>query len=36
VLAQRVLQVSQLEIFYDPTPFLEDLGKGGKCPFLHG
>jgi hypothetical protein len=31
------LQVSSLEIYYDPTPFLEDLTKGGpsKCPFLN-
>jgi hypothetical protein len=29
------LQVSELQIFYDPTPFLDDLSKGGKCPFMH-
>lgn len=28
------LQVERLEIFYDPTPFLDDLSKGGKCPFM--
>ncbi|KAF6261999.1 pathogen-related protein [Scenedesmus sp. NREL 46B-D3] len=32
------LQVERLEIFYDPTPFLDSLAKGGasKCPFLAG
>lgn len=36
--AMFAAQVSQLEIFYDPTPFLDDLSKGGKskCPFMSG
>jgi hypothetical protein len=32
------MQVERLEIFYDPTPFLDSLAKGGasKCPFMGG
>lgn len=30
------LQIEELEIFYDPTDFLTNLSKGGKCPLGFG
>ena len=36
LLLHPLRQVEKLEIYYDPTPFLDDLSKGGKCPFMSG